>query len=69
MEWAICRFEVDKMCQEQPFVCPPCTPEMLAVAVDGNRKHYRFKKAGRYVMQTIYWYLLKYPDSNLPLPL
>ncbi|XP_062305469.1 uncharacterized protein LOC134009792 isoform X1 [Osmerus eperlanus] len=46
MEWAICRYEVDKMCQEQPFVCPPCTPEMLAVAVDGNRKHYRFKKAG-----------------------
>ncbi|XP_062331301.1 uncharacterized protein LOC134031610 [Osmerus eperlanus] len=41
MEWAICRYEVDKMCQEQPFVCPPCTPEMLAVAVDGNRKHYR----------------------------
>ncbi|XP_062316768.1 uncharacterized protein LOC134020626 [Osmerus eperlanus] len=46
MEWAICRYEVDKMCQEQPFVCPPCTPEILAVAVDGNRKHYLSRRQG-----------------------
>ncbi|KTF86092.1 hypothetical protein cypCar_00022118 [Cyprinus carpio] len=25
------------------FTCPACTPDMLAVSVDGNRKHYRFK--------------------------
>ncbi|XP_046893621.1 uncharacterized protein LOC124479116 isoform X2 [Hypomesus transpacificus] len=38
MEWAICRYEVDKICQEQLFVCPPCTPEMLAVAVELQKK-------------------------------
>ncbi|XP_057201293.1 uncharacterized protein LOC130561150 [Triplophysa rosa] len=31
------------MCQEEFFTCPACTPDMLAVSVDGNRKHYRFK--------------------------
>ncbi|XP_073731715.1 uncharacterized protein [Misgurnus anguillicaudatus] len=45
-EWSICRYEVDKICGEQHFMCPACTPLMLAVAVDGNRKLHRFKKAG-----------------------
>lgn len=48
LEWAICSYEVEQLCKEQPFSCPACTPHMLAVAVDGNRKHYRFKKCGRY---------------------
>ncbi|KAF4116508.1 hypothetical protein G5714_003997 [Onychostoma macrolepis] len=37
------KFEVDKLSQVQHFQCPACTPSMLAVAVDGNRKLYRFK--------------------------
>ncbi|ROJ66258.1 hypothetical protein DPX16_16521 [Anabarilius grahami] len=43
LEWAYAKFEVDKMSQVQHFQCPACTPSMLAVAVDGNRKLYRFK--------------------------
>ncbi|XP_034432998.1 uncharacterized protein LOC117756567 [Hippoglossus hippoglossus] len=46
MEWVICSYEVNKLCSEQPFTCPACCPQMLAVSVDGNRKHYRFKKDG-----------------------
>ncbi|XP_057182643.1 uncharacterized protein LOC130549453 isoform X3 [Triplophysa rosa] len=42
-EWVAARYEVEKMCQEEFFTCPACTPDMLAVSVDGNRKHYRFK--------------------------
>ncbi|XP_040922261.1 uncharacterized protein LOC121200824 [Toxotes jaculatrix] len=40
LEWTYAKFEV---CQVQHFQCPACTPSMLAVAVDGNRKLYRFK--------------------------
>lgn len=29
----------------EPFKCPACTPDMLAISADGNRKHYRFKKS------------------------
>ncbi|ROL54010.1 hypothetical protein DPX16_15608 [Anabarilius grahami] len=43
LEWAYAKFEVDKLSQVQHFQCPACTPSMLAVAVDGNRKLYRFK--------------------------
>ncbi|CAB1460534.1 unnamed protein product [Pleuronectes platessa] len=46
MEWVISSYEVNKLCSEQPFICPACCPQMLAVSVDGNRKHYRFKKDG-----------------------
>ncbi|KAG1952334.1 hypothetical protein F2P79_010255 [Pimephales promelas] len=42
-EWVAARYAVEKMCQEEFFTCPACTPDMLAVCVDGNRKHYRFK--------------------------
>lgn len=49
LEWEAVRFEVDKICREEHFVCPACTPDMLAVSVDGNRKHYRFKNAARYL--------------------
>nr|XP_024659025.1 uncharacterized protein LOC111500492 [Maylandia zebra] len=31
------------MCKEPCFSCPACTPDMLAVSVDGNRKLYRFQ--------------------------
>lgn len=44
-EWEAVRYDLDKMLQKDPFICEACTPYMLAVAVDGNRKHYRFKNA------------------------
>ncbi|ROI93617.1 hypothetical protein DPX16_3287 [Anabarilius grahami] len=47
LEWEAVRFKVDKLCQEDHFDCPACSPDMLAVSVDGNRKHYRFKSAAR----------------------
>ncbi|KAF4101009.1 hypothetical protein G5714_019205 [Onychostoma macrolepis] len=43
LEWAYAKIEVDKLSQVQHFQCPACTPSMLAVAVDGNRKLYIFK--------------------------
>ncbi|KAF3837678.1 hypothetical protein F7725_009446, partial [Dissostichus mawsoni] len=46
-EWEAVRFEVENICKEESFICPACTPDMLAVSVDGNRKHYRFKHAAR----------------------
>ncbi|KAF3854187.1 hypothetical protein F7725_022242, partial [Dissostichus mawsoni] len=36
------------LCLVEPFKCPACTPDMLAIAVDGNRKHYRFRKSRGY---------------------
>ncbi|KAG1933624.1 si:dkey-29d5.2 [Pimephales promelas] len=53
-EWEAVRFELDNMCKEETFNCPACTPEMLAVSVDGNRKHYRFKNAARSEEQAIF---------------
>ncbi|RXN30287.1 ATP-binding cassette sub-family D member 3 [Labeo rohita] len=37
-EWEAVRYEVDKICKEEHFICPACTPDMLAVSVDGNRR-------------------------------
>ncbi|XP_058617795.1 uncharacterized protein LOC131531206 isoform X1 [Onychostoma macrolepis] len=54
LEWEAVRFEVDKLCQEDHFDCPACSPDMLAVSVDGNRKHYRFKSAARSEEQAIF---------------
>ena len=44
-EFALCNFKKDDLCQVEPFVCPACTPDMLAISADGNRKHYRYKKS------------------------
>ncbi|XP_058626164.1 uncharacterized protein LOC131536958 isoform X2 [Onychostoma macrolepis] len=44
-EFAFCRFKKEDMCLMKPFKCPACTPDMLAISADGNRKHYRFKKS------------------------
>ncbi|XP_051236827.1 uncharacterized protein LOC127352456 isoform X2 [Dicentrarchus labrax] len=46
-EWAAVQYEVDSTCKEEKFICPACTPAMLSVSVDGNRKHYRFKSTAR----------------------
>ncbi|CAM4491128.1 unnamed protein product [Leuciscus chuanchicus] len=43
-EWRYCQFEIDQLCGLKVFDCPACSPFMLAVAVDGNRKMYRFKR-------------------------
>ncbi|XP_025761145.1 uncharacterized protein LOC102081513 isoform X2 [Oreochromis niloticus] len=43
LEWSAVKFEVDWMCKEPCFSCPACTPDVLAVSVDGNRKLYRFQ--------------------------
>ncbi|XP_029916449.1 uncharacterized protein LOC115365531 [Myripristis murdjan] len=43
LEWSYAKFEVERLSQVHHFQCPACTPSMLAVAVDGNRKLYRFK--------------------------
>ncbi|KAF3842758.1 hypothetical protein F7725_001607 [Dissostichus mawsoni] len=37
--WEAVRFEVDNIVKEERFICPACSPDMLAVSVDGNRKH------------------------------
>ncbi|KAI4819925.1 hypothetical protein KUCAC02_027927 [Chaenocephalus aceratus] len=44
-EFAFCNYRQEDLCLVEPFKCPACTPDMLAIAGDGNRKHYRFKKS------------------------
>ncbi|KAI9522018.1 hypothetical protein NQZ68_040480 [Dissostichus eleginoides] len=53
-EWEAVRFEVDNIVKEERFICPACSPDMLAVSVDGNRKHYRFKNSARSEEQAIF---------------
>lgn len=53
------RYEVEKMCLEEFFTCPLCTPHMPAVSVDGNRKH----NTARYFFYSIdlfFEYIKKY---------
>ncbi|XP_045557505.1 uncharacterized protein [Salmo salar] len=47
-EWTYCRSEIEQVCDIQYFDCPACSPSMLAVSVDGNKKLYRFKKGYGY---------------------
>ncbi len=44
----------------EPFKCPACTPDMLAISADGNRKHYRFKKSKGSVESFLYIYIYIY---------
>ncbi|XP_058618184.1 uncharacterized protein LOC131531441 [Onychostoma macrolepis] len=44
LEFSYASFEEDHLCCGAPFTCPACTPEMLAVSADGNRKLYRFRR-------------------------
>ncbi|KAK9977019.1 hypothetical protein ABG768_018840 [Culter alburnus] len=44
LEFSYASFEEDQLCCSAPFTCPACTPEMLAVSADGNRKLYRFHR-------------------------
>ncbi|KAK7910161.1 hypothetical protein WMY93_014845 [Mugilogobius chulae] len=54
LEWEAVKYKMDKYWNEEPFTCPACSPEMLAVSVDGNRKHYRFKTAARSEEQPVF---------------
>ncbi|XP_059201641.1 uncharacterized protein LOC131981385 [Centropristis striata] len=47
LEFTYASFEEDQLCCGEPFTCLACTPEMLAVVADGNRKLYRFRRSGR----------------------
>ncbi|KAF3835541.1 hypothetical protein F7725_028099 [Dissostichus mawsoni] len=47
LEYMACQYECQKMTCEELFSCPACTPKMLAVSVDGNRKQYRFRQSQR----------------------
>lgn len=44
LEYSCTQYEEDELCCETSFTCPACTPEMLAVSVDGNRKLYHFQQ-------------------------
>ncbi|KAF3837653.1 hypothetical protein F7725_009421 [Dissostichus mawsoni] len=46
LEFSYASDEEDQLCCGAPFVCPACTPEMLAVSADGKRKLYRFRRSG-----------------------
>ncbi|XP_051272930.1 uncharacterized protein LOC127372973 [Dicentrarchus labrax] len=45
MEYTFCQFQCDKMACVKQFTCPACTPNMLALCADGNRKQYRFRQS------------------------
>ncbi|KAF3842480.1 hypothetical protein F7725_024431 [Dissostichus mawsoni] len=45
LEFSYASYEEDQLCCGAPFICPACTPEMLAVSADGNRKLYRFRRS------------------------
>ncbi|XP_062376140.1 uncharacterized protein LOC134064287 isoform X2 [Sardina pilchardus] len=45
IEWSHAEHEVERAMGMDPFLCSACAPIMHAIAVDGNRKHYRFKNA------------------------
>ncbi|XP_034005785.1 uncharacterized protein LOC117497862 isoform X2 [Trematomus bernacchii] len=47
LQYVYCTFEENKLLGKEPYVCPTCSPEMLAVSVDGNRKLYRFQKTNQ----------------------
>lgn len=42
LEYSYALHEEGQLCCDVNFSCPACTPEMLAISVDGNRKLYRF---------------------------
>ncbi|KAK2821369.1 hypothetical protein Q7C36_020712 [Tachysurus vachellii] len=55
LEFSYASFEEDQLCCSAPFTCPACTPEMLAVSADGNRKLYRFHRNTRwFLFQSFY---------------
>ncbi|XP_056130247.1 uncharacterized protein si:dkey-93l1.9 isoform X1 [Lampris incognitus] len=45
MEYTFCQHQCDNMAEVESFTCPACTPNMLALCADGNRKQYRFRQS------------------------
>ncbi|XDV48568.1 hypothetical protein PO909_017965 [Leuciscus waleckii] len=45
MEYTFCQYQCEKMASVEHFTCPACTPNMLALCADGNRKVYRFRQS------------------------
>ncbi|XP_029921386.1 uncharacterized protein LOC115369027 [Myripristis murdjan] len=45
LEYTFCLHQCEKMAGVEHFSCPACTPDMLALCADGNRKHYRFRQS------------------------
>ncbi|RXN13634.1 putative protein si:dkey-29d5.2 [Labeo rohita] len=54
LQYVYCNTEVNQLLGKEPFVCPACSPEMVAVSVDGNRKLYRFQKTNQTDMLTVH---------------
>ena len=47
LQYVYCKSEESKLLGKDPFNCPACYPEKVAVSVDGNRKLYRFQKTNQ----------------------
>ncbi|XP_046895477.1 uncharacterized protein LOC124480338 [Hypomesus transpacificus] len=47
LQFVYCNYEENQLLGKEPLVCPACSPEMVAVSVDGNRKLYRFQKTNQ----------------------
>ncbi|XP_049457236.1 uncharacterized protein LOC125904015 [Epinephelus fuscoguttatus] len=45
VEYTFCLYQCDRMANVEQFTCPACTPNMLALCADGNRKQYRFRQS------------------------
>ncbi|XP_073725211.1 uncharacterized protein [Misgurnus anguillicaudatus] len=45
MEYTFCQYQSERMASVEHFTCPACTPNMLALCADGNRKVYRFRQS------------------------
>lgn len=45
LEYTFCHYECKRMASVEHFTCPACTPNMLALCADGNRKQYRFRQS------------------------
>lgn len=42
LEYTFCQYQCKRMANIEHFICPACTPNMVALCADGNRKQYRF---------------------------
>ncbi|XP_056156542.1 uncharacterized protein LOC130130752 [Lampris incognitus] len=65
LEFSYCSFEEDQLCCATPFTCPACTPEMVAVAADGNRKLYHFKQSSGFENTAFFEGLFLAKDSKV----
>ncbi|XP_028438664.1 uncharacterized protein LOC114558707 isoform X1 [Perca flavescens] len=45
LEYTFCQYHCENMASVEHFTCPACTPNMIALCADGNRKQYRFRQS------------------------